>query len=259
MTIAITRAVSPAIQQCELTYQSRTPVDYELACTQHHQYKRALADLGCHVITLPADADLPDSVFVEDTALVLDEIAVITRPGAESRRSETVSIARALAKYRSLVTITAPGTLEGGDILRVGKMVYVGLSGRSNPAGIEQLGELIIGYGYSVQPVEVTGCLHLKSAVTQVGLGRLLANPGWIDVRQFKGLEVIAIDSAEPHAANALLLGTGVIYPASFPRTSQLLTQQGVAVTQVDVSELQKAEGAVTCCSLVFEMLTQAG
>lgn len=252
MLIAITREVSPNIQQCELTHLPRVGIDVQLARKQHQQYVKALAELGCEVVSLPADAALPDSVFVEDMAIVLDELAVITRPGVSSRRGETALIVQALTAFRSLATIKPPGTLEGGDVLRVGKSVYVGRSGRSNPAGIDQLKSLLAPHGYVVKPVEVQGCLHLKSAVTQVGPKTLLINPAWINAVCFEDLELVEVDQEEPYGANALLVGGTAIYPASFPHTRKRLETRGIVVRTIDVAELQKAEGAVTCCSLIF-------
>ena len=153
MLLAITRQISPRFDQCELTHLDRQPIDLDLARAQHHQYEAALRELGCDVISLPPEPDLPDSVFVEDVALVFDEIAVITRPGADSRKPETESIARALSPYRMLRTIAAPGTIDGGDVLRVGQTVYVGRSNRSNRSGVEQLQALLAPYGYRVQSV----------------------------------------------------------------------------------------------------------
>jgi dimethylargininase len=253
MLIAITRDVSPAIANCELTYLERVEIDYVLACRQHAAYREALAGLGCRVVNLPAEAGLPDSVFVEDAALVLDEIAILTRPGVASRRPEVERMAPLLERYRVLEWITAPGTLEGGDILRVEKQIFVGLSGRSNAEGIRQLAGLAGRYGYRVRTVAVNGCLHLKSAVSQAGPGKLLINPAWVDPANFAPFELVEVAPGEPQAANALLAGRGVIYPASFPATSQRLAESGIDLRPVDVSELQKAEGAVTCCSLVFE------
>lgn len=254
MLIAITREVSPSIINCELTHLPRMAIDYVLACEQHRRYQAALESLGCRVVTLPAEAHLPDAVFVEDVAIVLDEIAILGRPGVASRRPEVAGVAQALQDYRSIAAIEPPGTLEGGDVLRVGKVIYVGHSGRTNQAGIEQLHRLVSGYGYSVKAVEVSGCLHLKSAITQVAGEILLINPRWVDQAEFEGMDFIEVDRGEPYAANALLIGASVICPMSFPRTQELLSRQGIPVVSVDVSELQKAEGAVTCCSLVFKM-----
>jgi dimethylargininase len=191
-------------------------------------------------------------VFVEDTAIVLDEIAVITHPGAQSRRAETASVASALGKYRVLARIEAPGTLDGGDVLRVDRTLYVGVSSRSNHAAVEQLDTLLSRFGYRLRAVPVRGCLHLKSAVTQVAPGMLLINPQCVDREHFAGMELVAMDAAEPLGANALLIGHTVIYPASNRATAARLRRHGVHVLTVDVSEMEKAEGAVSCCSLIF-------
>jgi dimethylargininase len=252
MLLAITRAVSPGIGRCELTHIPRSPIDFGVARAQHGAYERALRTAGCRVVSLPEEPDLPDSVFVEDAAVVLDEAAVLTRPGTVSRRPEVDSVAEALAPHRTLARIVSPGTLEGGDILTVGGTLYVGLSGRTNRAGIDQLNSLVAGHRYTVRPLEVMGCLHLKSAVTLVGPETLLVNPAWVDRDALRPHRLIEVDGAEPHAANALRIGDHVIYPTSFPRTRERLARHGITVTAVDVSELQKAEGGVTCCSLVF-------
>ena len=205
------------------------------------------------MLALPAQDAFPDAVFVEDVALVLDEVALITRPGAESRRGETDSVAQVLGGHRPQLRIVAPGTLDGGDVLRIGRNIFVGQSARSNAEGIAQLRALLAGHGYRVQGVPTRGCLHLKSAATQVADDTLLVQPAWVDPAIFAAYRVLVVDPAEEHAANALRIGSGVVYPDCFPRTRQRLQEAGVAVTCVDVSELQKAEGAVTCCSLVFD------
>jgi dimethylargininase len=253
MLIAVTREVSRGIGGCELSFVPRVEIDVELARAQHRQYQQALATLGCEVISLPAEDELPDAVFVEDVALVLDEVAVMTRPGAASRRPEEATIAATLIQHRPLLSIEPPGTLEGGDVMRIGRRIYVGQSARTNASGIEQLAKLLADYGYTVQAVPMSGCLHLKSAVTLVADNTLLVHPGWVDRDAFSGFRIIEIDPDEPHAANTLRVGTGVIYPSCFPRTQERLRHADISVTVVDVSELQKAEGAVTCCSLIFE------
>lgn len=251
---ALTRDVSPDMRACELSFVGRTEIDVGQAHNQHQQYQQVLAALGCLVLSLPAERNLPDAVFVEDTALVLDELAVMTRPGAASRQAEVASVAELLARYRRLEFITAPGTLEGGDILRIGRRIYVGLSARSNPEGIRQLTEIVAGHGYTVQAVPISGCLHLKSAVTLVADNTLLVQPLWIDPGAFPGFRIIEVDAREPHAANAVRAGGGLVYPSCFPHTLARLESAGIEVSTVDVSELQKAEGAVTCCSLLFEV-----
>jgi dimethylargininase len=254
--IAITRDVSASLADCQLSFVDRDTIDVARANAQHHAYRRALESLGCRVLDLPARDAMPDAVFVEDVAIVLDEVAIMTRPGAESRRAEGASVSEALARHRSLRAIEGPGTLDGGDVLRVGRKIYVGQAARSNVDGIEQLRALVAEFGYTVQGVPTHDCLHLKSAVTQVAKNTLLIQREWVDRAVFAGYRLIDIDPDEPHAANALRIGTGVVYPASFPRTQQRMADAGIDVTAVDLSELQKAEGATTCCSLVFRDLS---
>jgi dimethylargininase len=252
MTIAITRDVSPRFNECEITHIERTPIDVEVARAQHHEYVKALASLGCQVVELPAEADLPDSVFVEDTAFILDEVAVITRPGADSRKAETDSIIRALSPHRALVHVTEPATVDGGDVLVLGKNIYVGISTRSNNAAIRQLQELLDVYGYKVSGVEMHDCLHLKTAVTKVDENTLLINPNWVDNFHFKDFDWIIVDPSEPFAANCLPVNGHIIYPTSFPKTRAKLESRGYKIKAVTVDELAKAEGAVTCCSLII-------
>lgn len=249
---AITRDVSSALEGCELSFVAREPIDVALARMQHAEYQRVLTSLGCRVLPLPAEPALPDSVFVEDVAIVLDEVAIITRPGALSRRAEAASVAEALRQHRSLLAIEAPGTLDGGDVLRIGRTLYVGESDRSNAAGNTQLRELLAGYDYCVESVVTRGCLHLKSAVTALTDDCVLLQPRWVDRGHFADFRVIEVDPSEPHAANVLRIGDALIMPSSFPHTRQRLIDASFKVSTVDVSELQKAEGAVTCCSLVF-------
>jgi dimethylargininase len=177
---------------------------------------------------------------------------VITRPGAESRLAETESIARALGPYRQLFSIRAPGTLDGGDVLKVGRMIFVGLSGRSNLAAIDQMKAFLDPLSYTIEVIRVTGCLHLKSAVTQLGPEALLINPAWVEAGNFPGLNIIEIDPSEPYAANALLVGKNVLYQPVYPKSLEKLEAVGVYPVLVDESELGKAEGALTCCSLIF-------
>jgi dimethylargininase len=250
--VAITRQVSPAINQCELTHLERQPIDLQRAQAQHHEYEQALHSLGVEVMSLPPAPDLPDSVFVEDVAIVLDECAVLTRPGADSRKPEVDFIADVLGKFRKLFFIQPPATVDGGDVLTVGKTIYVGLSSRSNQAAIDQMQNFLAPFGYEVRGAEVTGCLHLKSAATQVGKNLLLVNPAWVDKDRFPGMKFIDTDPSESYAANAVLIGDQIIYPSAFPQTRARLEAAGIKLVIVDASELAKAEGAVTCCSLIF-------
>jgi dimethylargininase len=252
MKIAITRQVSPAINQCELTHIVREPINYERACAQHRQYEKALRRLGLDVISLDAKPTLPDSVFVEDVALVLDECAIMLNPGATSRRPEVVSVEKTLTPYRKIYRIQPPATVDGGDILTVGKTIYVGLSSRSMDEAIEQMKASLEPCGYEVRGVRVTGCLHLKSAVTQVGEDTLLINPEWASKEDFPGMQFIEVDPTESYAANVVLVDETIIYSSSFPKTRAKLQEAGIRMVIVDADELAKAEGALTCCSLIF-------
>lgn len=254
MLLALTRGVSPAMSACELTHLARVPIDPAVAARQHHQYEEALGRLGCRVEHVAPAPTLPDSVFIEDTAVVVDELAVLSRPGAESRRPEVEGVAATLRHYRPLAAITAPGLLDGGDVLRIGRVLYVGQSGRTNDEGIAQLRGHLAPFGYEVRAVSLTGCLHLKTAVTAVSDEAVLLNPEWISPALFKGFDVIAVDPGEPFGANVVRIGPAVLTGSAFPRTRQLLEGRGVEVHAVDVSELAKAEGAVTCCSILLEV-----
>jgi len=255
MPIAITRQISPRFNECEITHIERTPIDLDLASAQHEDYVRALKSLGCgcDVVELPAEPDLPDSVFVEDAAFILPEVGVITRPGADSRKPESESIARTLSPFIKLVYLQEPATLDGGDVLVLGKSIFVGLSTRSNQESIDQLNELLAEYGYFTIGVQMHDCLHLKTAVSRLDDSTLLINKNWLDSHHFENYRLIEIDPEEPFAANCLPLGDLIIYPTSFPKTSTRLEEAGYRLVKVDVSELAKAEGAVTCCSLILQ------
>jgi dimethylargininase len=253
MLTAITRAVSSALVNCELSFVERKPIDMERARAQHRAYEALLAKSGAKVISLTEEAELPDSMFVEDPAIVLDELAIICPLGTATRRKEAPSIAAALEKYRKLAHVKLPGTLEGGDVLRIGKKIFVGVTKRSNPEGIRQLAVIVKAHGYELTAVPVTGCLHLKSAVTFLGKNTLLGNRGWFDWQRLEGFDWVDVDPAEPQAANALQIGESVVFPASFPQTAAKLKENGFRLELLDISELQKAESGLTCSSLLFE------
>jgi dimethylargininase len=252
MLTAITRAVSPAINRCEIGFIDRQPIDVARANEQHRQYEALLSELGANVMSLPAEPDYPDSVFVEDPAVVVDEVAIMTRMGAASRRGESESLALALSRYRPLRWLREPATLEGGDAMRIGRTLYVGVSHRTNGAGIEQLAEELRPFGYRVVPVAVRGALHLKTACCYLGGGAILANRAWLDVEPLAQFRIVDVAPGEDRAANVLSAGGAVMIPASFPRTAELLARMGLQVRPLDVSELMKAEAGVTCCSLIF-------
>lgn len=254
MLIAYTREVSPALADCELTHLEREPLDVAGAQAEHEIYEGILASLGATVRRLPPAPHLPDGVFVEDAAVVLDEVAVITRPGAPSRQPETLTVEAALAAHRPLVHVRAPATLDGGDVLVAGRQIYIGLSSRTSHDAIQQLAVQLEPFGYAVIPVPFKGCLHLKSAVTRVADDLLLLNPAWVEAVAFTGYRALAVDPAEPHAANALALGGAVIHPLQHDRTRARLESAGLTVVTVPQLELAKAEAGVTCCSLLVDI-----
>lgn len=253
MRIALTRDVSPAMHRCELSFLARSPIDHDRAVTQHAAYEQCLMELGCRIHRLPADDSMPDAVFIEDTAVVVEELAVMTRPGAASRRHEVTAVAPALGAWRSLVAIEAPGTLDGGDVLRLGRTLYVGVSARTCAEGVAQLGQLLAPFGYRAIPMVTRDCLHLKTAVTQVAPGVVVLNPRWVDAALFDAVRVIEVDPGEPFAANVLQIGDLVLAAAAFPRTAERIAASGVEVRLLDMSEFAKAEGGVTCCSILFD------
>jgi len=249
---AITREVSESINNCELSCHAREPIDVAKAIAQQKAYQDCLAELGVQVVSLPAEPELPDAVFVEDPAVVVDEVAVISIMGAPSRRPEARSLADVLSRYRPIKFLREPATLDGGDVLCVGRRVFAGLSQRTNWEGIAQLRDVLREFDYQVQPVEVKGCLHLKSACSYIGNDTVLINRSWIDAERFRGFQLLDVPDEEPAAANALLIKDVVIIPASFPETRALLEQRGFRVRTIDLSELQKAEAGGTCTSLIF-------
>ncbi len=249
----LVRQVSPMLAQCELTHLARGALDAAEAAEQHKRYAQALEAMGARIVWLPPLPDHADSVFVEDTAVVVPEMAVIARPGAASRQAEVESTAQVLSRHRPVQRIVAPGCLDGGDVLRIGRTVYVGASTRTNAAGIEQLGRILTPLGYQVRAVPVTKCLHLKTGVTFVAPHFLVFNAAWIDPADFQELQPIAIDPAEPFAANTLTLGEETLVSADFPRTAEKLQAAGIAVRQVGIGELHKAEAGLTCLSIVIQ------
>ena len=251
--LALVREVSPQLAHCELTHLERTVIDAQRAARQHRDYTQALQALGCTLEWLPPLPHCPDGVFVEDTAMVLPEIAVVTRPGATSRRGETASVAATLGQRARVSLIAEPGCLEGGDVLHIGRTQHVGASGRTNAAGIAQLAALLHPCGYRVAQVSLAGCLHLKSACSFIPPDVLLVNPQWVDPAIFGPLHVIAVDEREPHAANTLTIGSTTLVSAAYPHTHRRLEAAGIGTRVVDVSELHKAEGGLTCMSLLLE------
>ncbi|HVN43784.1 MAG TPA: N(G),N(G)-dimethylarginine dimethylaminohydrolase [Steroidobacteraceae bacterium] len=251
--LALVREVSPQLPRCELGHLERAPIDPVRAARQHREYTQALQTLGCSLEWLPPLPQHPDGVFVEDTAVVLPELAVITRPGAPSRRGETPSVARALERHRQVLSVTEPGCLDGGDVLHIGRTLFVGASARTNPAGIEQLSALLAPHGYRVRAVPLGGCLHLKSACSFIAPAALLVNASWVDPATFGELQTIPVDEDEPYAANTLTVGGTTLVSAAYPRTRRRLEAARISTQSVEVGELHKAEGGLTCMSLLIE------
>lgn len=252
MLTAITRGVSPRMDNCELTYLSRERIEVEKARRQQKAYEQFLVDNGVRVLPLPAEPELPDAVFVEDTAVVVDEVAVIPTMGAASRQPEVESTARTLKSFRPLEFINGGGTLEGGDVMRIGRTLYVGVSSRTNRDGIAQLQNILRPFDYQVKPVGVTGCLHLKTGCTYLGKETVLANSAWVDTAALDGFDVIEVPAGESWAGNALTVNGVALLPASCPQTVQMLRRRGFDVRTIDVSEFGKAEGSLTCLSIIF-------
>jgi dimethylargininase len=255
--IAFVRELSPLLERCELSFLQRDAIDAGRAHQQHQAYLNELEALGCRLVHLPALPEHPDAVFVEDTAVVVPEITVITRPGARSRRDEVESVVATLAPLTRLARVREPATLEGGDVLRIGHALYVGISARTNADGIAQLAAALAPWGYSVQGVAMQGCLHLKSAVTFIDPETILVNPQWVDGSAFGVRQVVQVAPEEPFGANSLTLNGVTLVSADYPRTQQRLATAGIETRALEVSELHKAEAALTCMSLIFES-TQA-
>ncbi len=251
--LAFVREISPRLAACELSFLERAPIDAARAVVQHRDYVAALAALGCRLEWLPPLPEHADGVFVEDTAVLVPGVAVITRPGVDSRRGETDSVAERLARHLPLRRIEAPACLEGGDVLRIGRELYAGTSGRTNEAGVAQLAQLLEPFGYRVHGVSMHGCLHMKSACSFIAPDTLLVNPAWVDPEIFGTQRVIAVDEREPYAANTLTVGGTTLTSAAYPRTRERLEAGGVRTQVLDVSELHKAEAALTCMSLLLE------
>jgi dimethylargininase len=253
MLTAITRVPSSSLPRCELSFLERDPIDVARARVQHRSYQDALREAGATVVELPPLDELPDACFVEDTAIVLDDLAILSPMGAATRRPESEAMATVLSAYRPVHWLRPPATLDGGDVLRLGHTLYVGQTPRTNPAAVDQLCRLLAPRGYSVVAVPITRCLHLKSACARVDDSTVLLNPLWIDAAVFGGATLVAVADSEPWGANALRAGNTMIFPASEPQTRATVARSGHATTAVDVSELQKAEAGVTCLSLVFD------
>ncbi len=228
-------------------------IDVALARRQHDDYRAALRAAGYETEVLPPDEAHPDSPFVEDAALLLGGVAVLTRPGAASRRGEVAAVAAALAARFPTVEVEAPATLDGGDVLQVGGTVFVGRSSRTNEAGIEAVRSAAARAGLGVVPVPVAGVLHLKSAVVRIGEGAVLGRSDAVDPAPFAGLSWVEIPAAERGRASALDLRDGtVLVPESCPATAAAVARAGAQPRAVSVGEFTKADGGLTCLSILW-------
>lgn len=250
---ALTHKPSPHLENCELTYLASPTIDFEKAVCQHRSYVHMLRRCGVETIVLDDNPHLPDSVFVEDTAVVLDELAIMTPMGVASRQGESEAIESTLKKYRPLARIAHPARIEGGDVLRIGRELYVGLSTRTNARGIKALEALVAPHGYKVRRVKVSGCLHLKTGCTALDKHTVLINPTAVDQEPFKAFDQIAVPPEEPFAANILKIDETVCMHAGFKTTRQLIERRGYGIEATDISEFLKAEAGLTCMSLIFD------
>lgn len=253
--IALTHLPSPALELGQRTHVNRLPVDFPKALQQHADYCRALRECGAEVRTLDANRHLADSAFVEDTAIVLDEIAIVATMGTACRRDELAAIEDELKKHRPTVRIQLPATIEGGDVLRIGRKLFAGLSRRTNAAGIDELRTIVRKFEYEVIPVPMRDCLHFKTGCSALPDGTLLVNEAWVAIESLQEFRLIPIPSAEPWGANVLSLGREVVMPAGHPATMELIREMGFPVRTVDLSEFAKAEGGVTCLSILLNEL----
>ena len=253
--LAITHSPSPRMHECQRTYVEHKSVDYEAARRQHAAYCRKLEGLGVTVRTLSVNQVYPDCAFIEDVAIVLDEVAVLASMGTESRLREPLGIEKELSLFREVCWIEPPAAIEGGDVLRVGRTLLVGLSSRTNRAGGAALARIVQRHGYRVVSVPVLGCLHLKTACTALPDGRLLVNPAWLDVRGLDAFERLSIPADEPWAANTLPINERVVLPANHVETAELIGGLGFEIEPLDISEFAKAEGGVTCLSILCELI----
>ncbi len=254
--LALVHVPSPALDAGQRTYVNRASVDADAAARQHRNYVQSLSAAGAKVVSLDVNADEPDGVFIEDVAIILGEVAVLTTMGTTARQAEPARVRSTLEQHRQVQAIEQPARIEGGDVLRVGRQLIVGLSKRTDDAGLEALSDIAKPLGYSITPVPVKECLHLKTACTALPDGRLLVNPNWIDTDAISAFQHVWIPPEEPWGANTLPLGNTVVLPTAHVETAELIQNLGFPVQQVDISEFAKVEGGVTCLSLIIGDVT---
>jgi len=252
MLTFVTHQPSPLLQNCELTFLKSEPIDYKKALIEHSDYCNMLTNCGANVITLKDNFLSPDSVFVEDPIIVFDEVAVLTSMGVTSRREEGEYLKLYFCHHRHIEKISLPAKIEGGDVLKIGKRIYIGESPRTNQLGIKALSDIIVPLGYEVYPVRVSGCLHLKTGCTALDEGTILINPDWVDGKPFSGYKKIKTVPKEPFGANVLPINNTICMNAAFPKTIDLVSSLGYAVAATDITEFVKAEAGLTCMSIAF-------
>lgn len=251
-THAITRKPAPNFASGLTTASHQSPPSYQLLLEQHRRYSETLADLGLEVVELPELAEYPDAYFVEDVAVVTPEIAVITNPGAPSRRGEPDDIVTDISEFRQTRRISEPGRLDGGDVLQVDRCFFIGLSERTNMEGAGQLGKYLQEFGYAWTTVPVGAGLHLKSSINYLGENTLLLTGAVAAQAQFSGFKQILVPVHEAYAANTLAVNRHLLMPQGFPQTRKKLEPLGMPVIEMDVSEVAKMDGGLTCLSLRF-------
>ena len=250
-THAITRQPGENFSQGITTSNLGVP-SYPKILEQHTAYVESLKQVGLETIELKALPNFPDAYFVEDVAVITPEVAVITNPGAAARSGEQLAIEPVLAQYRAIENIQPPGTLDGGDVLMVGKHFFIGISERTNPLGAAQLGAILERFGNTWMAVPVGAGLHLKSSVNWVGENNLLVSAGFAGQPEFENFRQIVVDSAEEYACNTLWINDILLTPRGFPKTREQLETLGLPIIEVDTSEAQKMDGGLTCMSLRF-------
>ncbi len=250
--LTLTPSSSMNETNCELLFMKPQAIDTGLALSQHSKYCQCLEDLGFEVTRLPAIAELPDSVFIEDPVVLLDEVAVLTLPFSPSRKGEVPNIEKFISGLGKTERIIPPGTMEGGDVLKIGRTLYVGISNQTNQEGFNQFRSFVEPFGYKVIPVKVQGALHLKTAATALDDRTLLMNPDWIDAQPFRDFRIVEVPRDEPFGGNIIAVGRRVLMHEGFVQTCHTVKSLGFEVSLVNISEFLKAEAGLTCMSVLY-------
>jgi len=247
---ALVRNVPNTYDHCVTKQQEK--IDVTLAKQQHADYCNALEKIGLQLIRLEADDSLPDCCFVEDTAIAVDDIAIITNPGAISRRAEVAAVEKEISKYKTIHRIDAPATIDGGDVLQIGKKIFIGLSERTTQEAIDQVQEIVRSKGFEVIGVPIHHTLHLKSVATALTDSQIILNAAHFDEALFSGLRKIIVPEQEHYAANCLAVNETIFIPSGFPVTKSLIEGAGFSTVELENSEFKKGDGALTCLSILF-------